>query len=107
MLDSTKPDLNAREAYQILKDIALGVRAMQRTSKESFAELHSGVMAVDVDGWKIAFFIDSYELDYCEQCTSPDGRFGSFDTWHRFGTNPIQLLSAWERQQFEGFIKDL
>lgn len=101
------PDLRARDAYQILKDIALGVRTMQRTSEASFAELQSGLIAVDVDGWKIAFYIDCCQLDYCEYCSSPDGSLGSNETWHWFGTNPVQLLSHWEREWLEACLKDL
>jgi hypothetical protein len=36
-----KPDMKAHNVYQIRKDVALGVRAMHRTSDKSFAELHS------------------------------------------------------------------
>jgi hypothetical protein len=33
--------MKAHNVYQIRKDVALGVRAMHRTSDKSFAELHS------------------------------------------------------------------
>jgi hypothetical protein len=35
--------MKAHNVYQIRKDVALGVRAMHRTSDKSFAELHSRI----------------------------------------------------------------
>lgn len=43
--------LTAREAYQILRDIALGVRSMRRLGEQSWAEIYCGLMTVEADGW--------------------------------------------------------
>ena len=43
---SAKP-LTAREAYQVLRDIALGVRTMRRLGEKSWAEMYSGMMTVE------------------------------------------------------------
>jgi hypothetical protein len=106
-LEPKLSELKAREVYQILKDVALGLRTMRRVSDQSCADLHSGVITVEIDGWEMTFFVDCYDFDYCEQCTSPDGRVGSYETWHRFGTNPAHLLSNWEHQQLKGLVRDL
>lgn len=105
-MDVTKTDLNAREVYQILKDVALGERTMHRASEQPRNGLNPRVMTVLVDGWEITFQIDGLELECCEQSVSPDKRVGSLETWHRFGTNPVHLLSMWERAQLERFIRD-
>ncbi|MHC8338677.1 DUF7693 family protein [Pseudomonas sp. HLT2-19-2] len=34
---------------------------------------------------RVSLFNDSDNLDYCEDCRSPDGRAGSLETWQRYG----------------------
>lgn len=43
---SAKP-LTAREAYQVLRDIALGVRTMRRLGEKSWTEMYSCMMTVE------------------------------------------------------------
>lgn len=42
---SAKP-LTAREAYQVLRDIALGVRTMRCLGEKSWTEMYGGMMPV-------------------------------------------------------------
>ncbi|KPC22841.1 hypothetical protein ALP26_101796 [Pseudomonas savastanoi pv. glycinea] len=42
---SAKP-LTAREAYQVLRDIALGVRTMRRLGEKPLTGVYSGMMSV-------------------------------------------------------------
>lgn len=96
--------LLAREVYQILRDIALGVRTMRRLGNLSWPEIYCGLMAVEVDGWVVTFYNDCDTLDYCDSCYSPDGRAYIFDSFERYGTDPVELLSTWEFTQLEQLL---
>ncbi|MBD1551562.1 DUF7693 family protein [Pseudomonas typographi] len=100
---SPKP-LTAREACQVLRDIALGVRIMRRLGNHSWGEIYCGLMTVDADGWVITLYNDCDTLDYCDSCYSPDGRAYLFDSFQRYGTDPMELLSTWELAQLERLL---
>ena len=100
---SAKP-LTAREAYQVLRDIALGVRAMRRLSEKSWTEMYCGMMTVEANGWVITFYNDCDTLDYCDSCYSPEGRAYIFDSLQHYGTDPVELLSTWEHGQLEKLL---
>ncbi|KIF60342.1 hypothetical protein [Pseudomonas fluorescens] len=103
---SAKP-LTAREAYQVLRDIALGVRTMRRLGEKSWTEMYCSMMTVEVDGWVITFYNDCETLGYCDSCYSPDGRAYIFDSSQQFGTDPVELLSTWEHAQLEKLVSEL
>ena len=94
-------DLPAREVYQILKDVALGVRSLRRMSSRPWKDIFTGTMTSEVDGWMLVLHSEGGRLGYCESCTWPDSRSASLEDWHRFGTNPVDFLSAWEREKVE------
>lgn len=96
--------LTAREAYQVLRDLALEVRTMRRVTPQSWAELYCGSMTVEADGWVLTFYNDCGTLDYCASCYSPDGHAYVFDSRQSYGTDPIQLLSTWEHAQLERLL---
>lgn len=96
--------LTAREACQVLRDIALGERIMRRLGDQSWRTIYCGLMTVEVDGWVITFCNDCDSLDYCDSCYSPDGRAYLFDSSQRFGTDPVELLSTWEHAQLERLL---
>ncbi|KIQ59506.1 MULTISPECIES: DUF7693 family protein [Pseudomonas] len=100
---ATQP-LTAREAYQVLRDIALGVRILRRLDEQSWMDIHSGPMTVEADGWVIRFYNDCGALDYCDSCYSPDGRAYVFDAHQQFGTDPVELLSTWEYAQLQKLL---
>lgn len=104
-LNTTSP-LTAREVYQVLKDVALGTRIMTLASFHSGSGIYHGLMPVEIDGWQFTLFNDCDTLDYCECCRS-DGRVGTLETWHRYGTDPVELLSGWEREQLECLLNTL
>jgi hypothetical protein len=106
ILNTTSP-LTAREVYQILKDVALGTRTMHRASQQTWNEIYNGLMTVEIDGWHLTLFNDGGALNYCENCRAPDGRVGSLETWQRYGTNPVDLLSGWEHEQLERLLNAL
>lgn len=87
--------VSPREAYQLLKDVALETRAI--TALPAGAD----TVRLAVDGWQLLLTVQGTTLIACHACDSPDGRHGSIDSWQRFGTNPVALMSAWEHAQVE------
>lgn len=99
--------LDARQVCQLLKDVALGIREIRNASETTWSQTYCGNAHFYIDGWKITLYNDCGELDYCDECISPDGRVGTYETWSRFGTDPVQLLSLWERGQIEARLQEL
>lgn len=104
---NTTSSLTACEVCQVLTDVALGKRIMIRNSIQSWNEIYHGLMPVEIDGWRLTLFNDCDTLDYCEYCRSPDGRVGTLELWQREGADPVELLSAWEREQLERLLAGL
>ena len=105
-LNTTSP-LTAHEVCLVLTDVALGKRIMMRSSIQSWNEIYHGLMPVKIDGWRLTLFNDCDTLDYCEYCRSPDGRVGTHELWQHDGADPVELLSAWEREQLERLLAGL
>jgi len=93
--------LTAREAYQPLRDVAMGISAMRQVSLQRDAGGDEVRLTVEIDGWTMIVCMIGGSLDRCDSCTSPQGRSGSSRVWARYGTDPTALLSAWERAQLE------
>ena len=91
------PVLTAREVYQVLKDLALGVRHLRSV------RIHAdgGSLTADIDGWALTLGLDGNSLDHCQSCVADDGRLATQQAWPRYGTDPVSLLSVWERAQLE------
>jgi hypothetical protein len=96
--------LTARDTCQVLRDIALGIRVMRRVDGNAQVQTDSGLMTVDADGWLITFYKEHNALDHCDRCVSPEGRAYMFDARQRYGTDPLELLSTWERGQLETLL---
>ncbi|XOV43334.1 hypothetical protein RAM80_00840 [Pseudomonas sp. App30] len=86
--------LAAREVYQVLRDVAMGERRLQRLDAVTF----------DVDDWVITLHCDGAVPEYCESCHGPDARAYRFDASKPYGSNPVELLSGWERAQLERLL---
>ncbi|MGY3303764.1 hypothetical protein ACVK1X_003063 [Pseudomonas sp. PvR086] len=104
---NTISPLAAREVCQVLTDIALGKRIMMRNSIQSWEEIYHGLIPVEIEGWRLTLFNDFDILDNCEYCRSPDGRVGTLELSQRDGADPVELLSAWEREQLERLLAGL
>ncbi|CAN7590338.1 hypothetical protein [Pseudomonas sp. GL-B-26] len=91
------PPLTAREVYQQLRDAALEVRLLKRLDEQP----EPGQVQVDIEGWRLTLDFDGNHLRHCQRCQSPDGREGVLDSWQRYGTDPVSLLSVWELAQIE------
>jgi len=94
------PSLTPREVYQQLRDAALGVRPLQSLAPHSAC----GQIQVDIEGWQLLLDFEGHRLHHCAHCRHPDGREGSLDTWQRYGTDPVSLLSTWELAQIERLL---
>jgi len=107
--DDSRPTslLTAHEVSQVMKEAALSKRIMRRNSIQSWNEIYHGLMTVEINDWALTLFNDCDTLDYCEYCRSPDGRVGTLELWQREGTDPVELLSAWEREQLERLLAAL
>jgi len=97
--------LSAHEVYQILRDASMASRSMRRITQESWDEIYCGLITVDVDGWLITFFEDCGDLDYCDNCLSPDGRRYDFSAKDAF--DPVGLLSPDEHRQLEELLRQI
>ncbi|MHC8300558.1 DUF7693 family protein [Pseudomonas sp. ZS1P83] len=89
------PPLTAREVYQPLRDAAMGIRPLLRIEEQS----EPGQVQVDIEGWRLTLDFDGIRLRHSRRCQSPDGREGRegvFESWQRYGTDPVSLLSTWE-----------
>jgi hypothetical protein len=80
---------------------------MTRVCNQPSSEIYHGVITVEIDGWHLTLFNDCDSLDYCEDCRAPDGRVGTLEAWQRYGTDPVDLLSGWERGQLERLLNAL
>ncbi|WP_434588769.1 hypothetical protein M1D58_13475 [Pseudomonas sp. R4-76] len=105
-MNTTSP-LTAREVCQVLMNVTLGKRIMMRSSIQSWNEIYHGLMPVEIDGWQLTLFNNCDTLDYCEYGRSPDGRVGTLELWQREGSDPVDLLSAWELEQLERLLAAL
>ncbi|MHC8286089.1 DUF7693 family protein [Pseudomonas sp. XS1P51] len=97
------PALTAREVYQLLRDAALGIYPLRRLDELSEPDR----VQVEVEGWHLTLDFDGSHLRHCQRCLSPDGREGVFDSWQRYGTDPVSLLSTWELAQIERLLTGL
>ena len=91
--------LTAREVCQRLREAALGVLAF---SCEVRTE--AGLVTVDIDGWRLVLDFEGERLHHCEYARNCDGYEGALDSWQRFGTDPVSLLSTWELAQIERLL---
>ncbi|MHA6140954.1 DUF7693 family protein [Pseudomonas mohnii] len=105
-MNTTAP-LTALEVCQVMTDVALGKRIMIRSSIHSWNEIYHGLMLIEIEGWRLTLFNDCDTLDYCEHCRSPDGQVGTLELWQLDGADPVELLSAWEREQLERLLAAL
>ncbi|MCE0779000.1 DUF7693 family protein [Pseudomonas sp. NMI542_15] len=91
--------LNSRAIYQSLRNAALGVHHLQVSARRD-----GGLVDVDIQGWQLALAVDTEGLAHCISCRCPDGHQAGIEEWQRYGTNPVDLLSLWERTQLEKLL---
>ncbi|PLV17378.1 hypothetical protein CXG53_14400 [Pseudomonas guariconensis] len=68
------------------------------------ARTPEGQVDVRIDGWQLRLLLDADGLVQCSHCRTPDGHEAGLQDWHRYGTNPTDLLSIWERGRIEQLL---
>ncbi|MDR9861121.1 MULTISPECIES: hypothetical protein [Pseudomonas] len=91
--------LTAREVCQRLREAALGVLAFSCE-----ARTEAGLVAVHIEGWYLLLDFQGERLHHCEYARNADGHEGALETWQRYGTDPVSLLSTWELAQIEKLL---
>ena len=107
MKNTSMPPLTAQDVYQVLRDITLERRTMKRACAQSWDEIFAGLFHIEVEGWHLTIFNDCGELDYCDECISPDGRRWSFESVVRDGVDPVFLLDTQEQALLERLLQQL
>lgn len=105
--ENSPSELAAKEVCQVLREVVFGRHTMTKSGQASWDEICVGHFVIDVEDWRISIYNDCDELDYCEQCVSPEGRCWNFDSGDRYRTDPIAPLSTWEHQSLERILKAL
>ena len=90
--------LSARDVYQLFKNVALGLIEVEPLTPQ-WSEVETGRVIVLLGDYRVTFCKDAGELDYCLSCESPDGQLADINDWPARGTDPLELLSVWERRQ--------
>lgn len=80
---------------------------MKRACAQSWDEIFAGLFHIEAKGWHLVFFNDCGELDYCDECISPDGRRWTFESVVGDGLDPIFLLSTQEQAVLERLLRQL
>ena len=80
---------------------------MKRECAQSWDEVFAGLFRIEVEGWHLVFINDFDELDYCDECISPDGRRWTFESVVRDGLDPIFLFSTQEQAVLERLLQHL
>lgn len=94
--------LTAREVCQRLREAALGVLTLKL--RETCGE--TGRVSVDIEGWRLTLDFEGGRLHHCESARNAEGHEGALDTWQRYGTDPVSLLSTWELAQIERLLSE-
>lgn len=93
----TLPPLTSREVCQWLRDAALG------TARLKVLAVRQDRLSLTIDGCRLVLLADEQRLS-CLQACDRQGRQGMAEHWCRPGTDPIELLSTWERTQLDRLL---
>jgi len=91
--------MNTRAVYQCLRDAALGIHALSIEGRHE-----QGLVDIAINDWQLTLAVDSEGLAQCVHCTAPHGEQAGLEDWQRYGSNPCDLLSLWERTQLETLL---
>ncbi|MGI3129998.1 DUF7693 family protein [Halopseudomonas pachastrellae] len=91
--------VSAREVYQLFRDVALQQKTLLPDVGPHWCDVDTGTVWVRIDQHRIALFKDAGQLHHCLRCELDDGRVAEQQAWDSPGTDPLELLSVWERTQ--------
>ncbi|MEN5033038.1 hypothetical protein [Pseudomonas sp. TWI929] len=94
-----KGSLSSRDIYQCLRNVALGVQHIEVRARRD-----GGLVDIETQGWQLTLALDAEGLAHCVHCLAPDGEQAGLENWQRYGSNPTDLLSLWERTQLERLL---
>ncbi|MFF7859823.1 MULTISPECIES: hypothetical protein [unclassified Pseudomonas] len=94
-----RASLNTRDIYQCLRNAALGVHPLEVCARHA-----DSLVDVSIQGWRLTLALDAEGLAHCVHCHTPGGQQAGLEDWQRYGTNPVDLLSLWERTQLEKLL---
>lgn len=80
---------------------------MKRVCTQSWDDVFAGLFHIEVEGSHLVIFNDCGELNYYDECISPDGRRWSFESVDHDGLDPVFLLSTQELEVLERLIQQL
>ena len=63
-----------------------------------------GLIDIEIDGWRLTVQVDAEGLVQCLRCQTGEGGDADLSDWPRYGTNPTDLLSIWERGRIEQLL---
>ncbi|WP_348751352.1 DUF7693 family protein [Pseudomonas rhodesiae] len=104
---STIPLLTMNDVSQVLRNIILEHLAMKKACAQSWDEIFAALFHIEVKGWHLVIFNDCGEIDYCDECISPDGPRWSFERVGCDGLDPILLLRIQEQAVLEQLLQHL
>jgi len=90
--------LTSREVCQWLRDAALG------TAHLKVLTVHQDRLSLAIDDCTLVLLSDEQHLS-CLQARDSRGRQGTAEQWSRPGTDPVELLSTWERSRLERLLE--
>lgn len=102
------PHVPAAEVAELLRKAISGQSklTLANNSLLGWDRTYTGDVSFVIDGWRVTFFNDCDELDYCDSVKCPDGRSASFDDWWKTDErDPSCHLSIDELTELEKLLK--
>lgn len=97
--------LGVEVVEQLIRAIRGDIPVSLTNPDRSWNNVFAGDCEFAIGDWKVAFFNDCDELDYCDRAEAPDGRKGDFDDWYGANQEPVELLSEAHRIALERILE--
>lgn len=103
---SANQKLSGREVAEQFRRAIRGEVEVELADPEySWDDAYAGNVEFLIGDWRVWFFNDCDELDYCDNATAPDGRAGEFDEWYDAKEEPTDLLESSEHAALERLLE--
>jgi hypothetical protein len=89
---------------QIRRALASEIQVLLDRADWSWEIAYAGDVGFWFGDWKIVFFNDCDDLDYCDSAEAPDGRRAEFIDWRDANEEPTALLSLGELGALETLL---
>jgi hypothetical protein len=91
---------------QLREAIARRATIVRALPGVTWASVYVGDVPYFVGGWRIIFYNDCDELDYCQYAEAPDGSSGDLQLWLSTGDEPISLLTETDRNTLQVLLSN-